>query len=162
MDIREGALSHGRGVNDTLQFLVEANRVGVHVLVGAAGDLDLIIDCAQFEDQSYTPRSPGEAQTYRSRCRACGSTHGATVQRASCSTVRRRWSVARARPTSHSGTGRCRRPSCMDRMQPDLESSCLSPRRTDGMTERTHRGRHSLGRSTTSSPSKPSPICRSR
>ena len=51
LDIREGALSHGRGVNDTLQFLVEANRVGVHVLVGAAGDLDLIIDCAQFEDQ---------------------------------------------------------------------------------------------------------------
>ena len=58
LDIREGALSHGRGVNDTLQFLVEANRVGVHVLVGATGDLDLIIDCAPVRGSVIHPQKP--------------------------------------------------------------------------------------------------------
>ena len=46
LDVGEHALDHGRGVDDPLEFLVVAHRVRVHVLVRAASDLDLVVDCA--------------------------------------------------------------------------------------------------------------------
>ncbi len=46
LDVGEDALGHRRGVDHTLKLLVEAQRIGVHVLVGVRGDLDLIVDCA--------------------------------------------------------------------------------------------------------------------
>ena len=48
LDVGEHALDHGRGVDDALELLVVAHRVGGHVLVRAARDLDLVVDSDDF------------------------------------------------------------------------------------------------------------------
>ena len=157
LDVGEHVLDHGRGVDDALELLVVAHRVGVHVLVRAASDLDLVVDCAIA--WSITPselRGAGRGGRLTGDNVRLVSEPGEPLRRA-----------RRVPGFVDVGLRRGRDPRAVRELPVPgvrvvrIEGSlvwttsvrCLPI----GDNTKTNRGRHSSGRSTSSSPSRPSP-----